>query len=297
MSTQPPPDGYGQGSPDWYGQGYPPVPPQQPPRRPRWPWVLGAVSLVAVVAVVALVVVLLRDRDSGSTEATATRAPGPAPATGATSAASGPAATTAVGADLPTNGILKVGTDIAPGEYAVRPTQSIGGYWERLSCLSGEFSCITANDIVEGDGYLTVLPSDVAVRIEGLELTRTGDAAPASPRSTSAPGSASAAGDSDGQGFVGVPQARCNATDPAVAVARTAKSLVVICQTGANRLYYKGMRLSDSSGIEIDDPVASGDGYTVTNNGVQYQLTPDALTITEGSAVLAEEPMVSYRTR
>ena len=46
--------------------------------------------------------------------------------------------------------------------------------------------------------------------------------------------------DADPQGFVGYPGARCNSTNPAVAIARTAQSAVVICETGVGRFYNKG---------------------------------------------------------
>jgi hypothetical protein len=44
--------------------------------------------------------------------------------------------------------------------------------------------------------------------------------------------------DADSQGFVGYPGARCNYTNPAVVMGRTADSVVVICQTGVGRFYY-----------------------------------------------------------
>jgi len=77
-------------------------------------------------------------------------------------------------ATLPDNGTLRVGVDIQPGGYVV----SLGddalmgdtGYWERLSCLTGDFSCILSNELVQGPGYLTVLPTDVAVKVQNVQL-------------------------------------------------------------------------------------------------------------------------------
>ncbi|UGQ57352.1 hypothetical protein LSF60_19065 [Rhodococcus pyridinivorans] len=298
---QPPPDGYGYG----YGAPPPPWPTPTPPRRPKWPWLVGGALLVAVVAAVAaLVVVLTRSSDPGSESAvaaspppstvTVTVSPSAAPQTEADPPT--PRAQTsrpATPSGFPTNGTLKVGVDITPGEYALRPTDSLGGYWERLSCLTGDFECITANSIVQGNSYVTVLPGDLALRIEDLELTATGNPAPATGPARPLP-PVSASEDTDPQGFVGIPEARCNHTNPAVAIGQTADSLVVVCETGAGRYYYKGVRTNDGAAIEIDDPVPSGDGFTATNAGVQYSISSRALVISEGSTVLAEEPMLQY---
>ncbi|SED46860.1 serine/threonine protein kinase [Rhodococcus pyridinivorans] len=300
MSMQPPPDGYGYG----YGAPPPPWPTPAPPRRPKWPWLVGGALLVAVVAAVAaLVVVLTRSSDPGSESAvaaspspstvTVTVSPSAAPPTETDPPAPRTQASRSAPSGFPTNGTLKVGVDIAPGEYALRPTDSLGGYWERLSCLTGDFECITANSIVQGNSYVTVLPGDLALRIEDLELTATGNPAPATGPARPLP-PVSASEDTDPQGFVGIPEARCNHTNPAVAIGQTADSLVVVCETGAGRYYYKGVRTNDGAAIEIDDPVPSGDGFTVTNAGVQYSISSRALVISEGSTVLAEEPMLQY---
>lgn len=292
MSMQPPPGGYGPGTP--------PPWPAPPPRRPLWPWLVGGALLVAVLAAVAaLIIVLTRSSDPGpgdpvaaspsaSTVTVTATPPGsaaPQPQTSAPAAPSG----------FPTDGTLKVGVDIDPGEYAIRPTSSVGGYWERLSCLTGDFACIIANSIVQGTGYVTILPGDVALRIEDLELTATGNPAPAPP-ARPAP-TTPVSGDTDAQGFVGVPAARCNHTNPAVVIGRTTSSLVVVCETGAGRYYYKGVRPEDGAAIEIDDPAPSGDGFAATNAGVQYRISPSSLVITEGSTLLAEEPMLQYWSR
>jgi hypothetical protein len=79
-----------------------------------------------------------------------------------------------------------------------------------------------------------------------------------------------------------------------VAIGRTSESLVVICQTGVERYYYKGFGLQNGLSVDIDDPVRTGGTFVVTNNGVQYPLSPVALTITQGSSVLSNEPMLEY---
>jgi hypothetical protein len=100
--------------------------------------------------------------------------------------------------------------------------------------------------------------------------------------------------DADSQGFVGYPGARCNYTNPAVAIGRTPDSVVVICLTGAGRFYYKGVGLQNGLPVEIDDPVKTGAAFVATNNGVQYSVSPTALTITQGSTVMSNEPMLEY---
>jgi hypothetical protein len=44
----------------------------------------------------------------------------------------------------------------------------------------------------------------------------------------------------------------------------------------------------------IDDPVQTGAAFAATNNGVQYLVSPTELTITQGSTMLSNEPMLEY---
>lgn len=104
----------------------------------------------------------------------------------------------------------------------------------------------------------------------------------------------------DGQGFLTPAAARCNSTNAAVAIGRTTRSLVVVCQTGVGRYYYKGVRASDGSGIELDDPVRTASGFTATNptDDTQYRITASALTIVgRNGQVLATEPMLEFAYR
>jgi hypothetical protein len=97
------------------------------------------------------------------------------------------------------------------------------------------------------------------------------------------------------KGFLSYPGARCNYTNPAVVIGRTAKSALVICETGAGRYYYKGIGLQNGgSSVEIEDPVPTGSGFVAENNGFQYSVPPGALVITQGSSVLSNEPMLEY---
>jgi len=100
--------------------------------------------------------------------------------------------------------------------------------------------------------------------------------------------------DADAQGFLNYPGARYNSTNPAVGIARTAQSVVVICQTGVGRFYYRVFGLQNGLSVEIDDPIRNGAGFVATNNGVQYSVSPDALTITQGSETLTSETLLEY---
>jgi hypothetical protein len=93
---------------------------------------------------------------------------------------------------------------------------------------------------------------------------------------------------------VNYPGARCNYTNPAVAIGFTSESIAVICQTGVGRFYYKGVGLQNGLSVEIDVPVQTGAAFVATNNGVQYSLSPAALIITQGSTVVSREPMLEY---
>lgn len=120
-----------------------------------------------------------------------------------------------------------------------------------------------------------------------------------SPTATTVPPLQSSVFGADGQGFL-TEGPRCNDNDAAMSVARTTKSRVVICHTGDQRYYYKGVRASDGAGIELDDPVPQGGGaYTVTNpvDGTRYELDASGLTITKAGSVLADEPVTEFAHR
>ncbi|MFC9663349.1 protein kinase [Nocardia sp. NPDC127606] len=120
-----------------------------------------------------------------------------------------------------------------------------------------------------------------------------------SPITTTVPPLQSSVSGADGQGFLNAGP-RCNDNDAAMSIARTTRSRVVICHTGDQRYYYKGVRVSDGAGIELDDPVPNGAGaYTVTNptDGTQYQLDSSGLTIIKAGSVLASEPVTEFAHR
>ncbi|OBK25393.1 protein kinase [Mycobacterium asiaticum] len=115
------------------------------------------------------------------------------------------------------------------------------------------------------------------------------------PTTSAAPSLSRAVDGADGLGFIGH-AARCDSGNPAVAVGRTAQSLVVICQAGQGSFYYRGERLSDGANISLANAVPASGGFDVTNpaNNVRYQVRPSMLTIISGSHVDAAEPMLQY---
>jgi serine/threonine protein kinase len=100
----------------------------------------------------------------------------------------------------------------------------------------------------------------------------------------------------DGLGFISYPGARCDRGNEPAALARTAKSVLVVCRTGAGSYYYRGVRLSDNAGIELANAVRSSGGFDVTNptDGTRYQIRPNALTITQPDGQVFTEPMLEY---
>lgn len=130
-----------------------PEPAAPVPGRRTWPIVVASAAAVAV-AIGAAAAVVWSNSGTDTADADA--------------AVTGTLTTTQ---QLPATDVLQVGTDIAPGEYAVRPLDSSGGYWERLSCLGGATDCILENAVVEGNGYVKVAPDDFALGLRNLQLT------------------------------------------------------------------------------------------------------------------------------
>lgn len=71
-------------------------------------------------------------------------------------------------------GIHLVGIDMEPGTYRVDITDEImnTGYVERLSDVSMDFKDIIANQLFQNQGYVEILESDYAVRLQGAKLTK-----------------------------------------------------------------------------------------------------------------------------
>lgn len=126
--------------------------------------------------------------------------------------------------------------------------------------------------------------------------SRSGPSAPSAlPASSVAPSLSRPVDGADALGFVGH-TARCDPGSPPAAVLRTAKSLVVVCQSGPGSFYYRGERISDGAHIELAGAVRASGGFDVVNpaNGVRYQIRPEMLTILSGSHVDSAEPALQY---
>lgn len=111
--------------------------------------------------------------------------------------------------------------------------------------------------------------------------------------SSSSRGSVTVSG-ADSQGFINDSGARCNASDLAVAIARTQDSDVTICTTGSGGLYYRGARRSDGASLEIEFPTRSGNGFVAANGNTTYVLTPSSLTVTGPDGIPAQGDVLEY---
>ena len=138
---------------------YEPQHPIAPKKRPWGRWIIGAVIGAIIVFAAASIA---NSDDPGPMQPIPTDRRWP-PSEGQPGSAPG----------LPTDGILKVGTDIQPGQYKYTSVDNnIGSYFARLSCTTGEFECIIANEVVQpgSSGYLEVLPTDGWLKISDLKL-------------------------------------------------------------------------------------------------------------------------------
>ena len=70
------------------------------------------------------------------------------------------------------NGTYLVGKDIEAGLYKVKVTDKMMkmGYIERAKDVSMDLDDIIANIIMTGDGYLEIKDTDVAVKLQGVEI-------------------------------------------------------------------------------------------------------------------------------
>ncbi|OBI48131.1 protein kinase [Mycobacterium kyorinense] len=100
----------------------------------------------------------------------------------------------------------------------------------------------------------------------------------------------------DAQGFVDYPGARCDPGNRPTVLARTEESVLVICQAGPSRYYYRGVRLSDGAAIELANAVRSSGGFDVVNpvDGTRYEVRGDGLTIKLSDGRHFMEPIVDY---
>ena len=75
-------------------------------------------------------------------------------------------ATVSITVRIPSDGIRRVGIQVASGTYVTVSKSTSSCYWERLSGLGGSFNEIIANNFASGQHIVTVLPTDKAFSTE-----------------------------------------------------------------------------------------------------------------------------------
>lgn len=63
-------------------------------------------------------------------------------------------------------GMWLVGREIQAGTYRIEPHTEYGCWWERLSCLTGDYDCWLGIGYPEGVSYVTILASDLAFALD-----------------------------------------------------------------------------------------------------------------------------------
>ncbi|CAA0131966.1 Uncharacterised protein [Mycolicibacterium vanbaalenii] len=119
-------------------------------------------------------------------------------------------------------------------------------------------------------------------------------AAPPEPTATTAPPAPPAPLTMDAQGFVGS-AARCDQQQQAVAIARTNRSAMVVCQGSDGAYQYQGIRLHDGASLRLDDVRVIPAGFEARNDGTTYRLSPTELVVINGEALQSRDAMVEYR--
>lgn len=99
-----------------------------------------------------------------------------------------------------------------------------------------------------------------------------------------------AAPTADAQGYVDS-TARCAAPKEAVLFGSTASSRVAICKSPDGEYEYRGVRVRDGARL-IVPASQTGHEFTAENDGITYFVSEDSLTISAGTRVVREEPMV-----
>ena len=99
----------------------------------------------------------------------------------------------------------------------------------------------------------------------------------------------------DTQGWKGS-KARCDPGNPPAVIARTTNSILVVCQAGPGKYYYRAVRVSDGASIELANAVRTSAGFDVTNpaDGTRYQVRANVLKIIGPAGQDTSEPMVQY---
>jgi hypothetical protein len=86
---------------------------------------------------------------------------------------------------------------------------------------------------------------------------------------------------------------RCDRPQRALALARTERSLVVICSADDGRLEYVGVRLSDAAMLRTGAQRAAG-GFVGHSAQVDYVVSATELVVRAGDTVIKREPVVDF---
>ena len=178
------------------------------------------------------------------------------------------------------DGTYLVGADIMPGIY-----RTPGGsrcYWARLNSL--DTSDIIDNNNSTGPQVIEILPSDRAFQTRGcqqwtLEASQNSPV-PAAPTPPPAGPQQSPGGGSSYEGM--------SCSYRAALTLRTAQSAVLICDEGSGIYTYEGLRLKDNARISLPGVVPTASGFSVTNNGTRYDISPRGLIIYTDGEVYTE---------
>jgi hypothetical protein len=98
----------------------------------------------------------------------------------------------------------------------------------------------------------------------------------------------------DGMGFKDT-SARCDDAERAVAIARTAKSAMVVCREVDGSYRYSGIRLRDGASLRLDDVRVIPAGFEAHNDGTTYRLSATELVVIAGETLQSRDPIVEYR--
>ncbi len=113
---------------------------------------------------------------------------------------------------------------------------------------------------------------------------------PRTPAPTSRPAAAPTV---DELGFIDS-EARCDAGQGAVAMARTEKSAVVVCRDADGDYVYQGVRLSDGASLQLDDVRPIPAGFEARNDGTTYRLSATELVVINGEQLHSRDAVVEY---
>jgi hypothetical protein len=98
----------------------------------------------------------------------------------------------------------------------------------------------------------------------------------------------------DDRGFVDS-QAHCDATQIAVAVGRTQRSLVAICTDPHGQYEYRGVRIGDGAALKVAAETTPGRGFLAHNDDFTYTVSPTELVVSTDIEVIRREPMIEYK--